>query len=139
MIKERLLCSTSAGRIGKPSQLLLVARPLLYMLGYYMQCSWWVWATLILLLKPFELPFRRCRTFRVICRYPIRIFSTTIMLNGARGVPTVRDQRTFLDPVDQASMFNPTDLLYQISCLGMTLVCILALPLGSVPWQSACS
>lgn len=37
---ERLLCSTSAGRIGKPSQLLRVVHPLLSKLGYFMQRSW---------------------------------------------------------------------------------------------------
>ncbi len=37
---ERLLCSTSAGRIGKPNQLLCVVHPLLYTPGYFMQCSW---------------------------------------------------------------------------------------------------
>ena len=56
------------------------------------------------------------------------------MLNGARGVSTVGGQPALLGQVDQASMFNPTDLLYQISCLGMTLICILVLLLQPVPW-----
>ena len=40
VVVERLLCSTSAGEIDKPSQLLRVAHPLLSTPGYFMQRSW---------------------------------------------------------------------------------------------------
>lgn len=47
------------------------------------------------------------------------------MAQGAQEAqPPVRDQPNLPDRVDQASMFNPTDLLYQISCLGMSVICI---------------
>ena len=50
------------------------------------------------------------------------------MAQGAQETQSpVRDQPNLTDRVDQASMFNPTDLLHQISCLGMSVICILVL------------